>query len=153
MRFSFLYILLILSFGAQARLLQNEITGRETSTLSFRESCESLGHQDSLLVDPVGTDQLDCMGKKISIIDVCLKKREAQFLKVSLLKNEVLCEYGKQVFLTISCDERDAHYCSESLKSCEKLQKIFALKLNLFRHSVVSREKEKVLNCLFDESK
>ncbi len=155
MRNLFISILFI-SMGlgtTQARLLQNDVTGKETVTLNFKEACMLLGHTDLLLVDPVGRDQLDCMGKNIKIIDSCLKKKEREFLKAYILEKEVVCEYGKQVILSLSCDERDKHYCKDPQKSCEKLKELFAKNLNLMRQALVERSEGKVLNCFFDTSK
>lgn len=152
----FIYSLFILLLGletTQARLLQNEVTGKETVTFSLKEACILLGHIDPLLVDPVGTDQLDCMGRNIKIADSCLKKREKGFLKAYISDKEVVCEYGTQVILSLSCDERDKHYCKDPQKSCEKLKDLFARKLSPLRQAIVERAEGKVLNCFFDESK
>lgn len=151
MRF-FLIFLFYVSV-VQARLLQDEITGEVVFELNFKEACQIQGHPEPLLVDAVGTDKLDCMGKIISASTSCLKKKTDGFLKAHLEGKNVRCIYGKQVIISIECDERDKSYCRDSQKSCLVLRPKFAMQLDLLRHSVVEREKAKVLNCFFDSAK
>ncbi len=152
MRFFFLSLFLLTSW-AHARLLQDEVSGEVVLELTLKQACELQGHQELPLVEAVGKDKIDCMGKIILIAPSCLKKRSDEFLKFSLEEKKIRCFYGKQVLLSLACDERDKNYCLDSKKSCLSLGQKFAMKLDLFRHSVVEREKEKVLNCLFDSSK
>lgn len=150
---NFFFSLLLLTSWAHARLLQDEITGEVVLELSLKQACELQGHLELPLVEVVGKDKIDCMGRIISIAPSCLKKRSNEFLKFSLDEKTIRCFYGKQVLLSLACDERDKNYCFDSKKSCLSLGQKFAMNLDLFRHSVVEREKEKVLNCLFDSSK
>ena len=151
--FFFSFLLSSLTSLSWGKLVQDEITGRTTLNLSLKEACELQGKKDSVLVDQVDRETLDCMGRKINVTESCLKKREDHFLKAYVLEGKVFCEYGRQVILSIECDERDQKYCSSSKKSCEGLQKKFALKLELFRDAVVTQDDKKILNCYFDDSK
>ena len=113
-----------------------------------------MGHKEVLMADAVNSFTVDCMGKRVKASDFCKK----QFPKDKLLtrgylnleKDELLCQFGHRVLLTVSCDERDLKYCAYSAKKgCTELKEIFALALTMIHYSILREKDVHHLHCYF----
>lgn len=134
-------------------VLKHEISGLERKTYPFKEVCKSISENHVLLTQIVSTTKLDCMGKVVDTFDFCAKKNKS--LK-NLIRgytnknlNEVICEFGKSVHLSLSCDKKHKVYCKEPEKSCKHLGGFFAKQLNFSHHSLVEKDIDNILNCYY----
>ena len=146
----FLTLLLFVSITTHAKVLKNEVVGRSFKNFSLKDVCEHLGHKHLLMVSPVENHSVDCMGKAERISTFCEKKfpKSKTLLRGivdPLEKGRVLCEFGSNVRLKISCQGKTGVLCKRPKSACENLKSFYALKLSMIRSS----QGEDVLNCLY----
>ena len=151
-----IFVLLFFSLTNNAEVLKYDITGYKRTLHTYKDVCEKFGHKELLIIDVTNPIELDCMGYKVSIKDFC-QKDELPPNGVSLLRgyvnqrmSEVVCEYGKSAFLSLSCDKKTGHYCKTAETGCSRLNDIYAYNHQLFEASVVEKKGQKVLSCLYE---
>ena len=104
------------------------------------------------MVSPVGNHSLDCMGSIEQISKFCLgkfpssKKLTRGYID-PVEKEKVVCEFGTNVRTEVICRDQYQSYCSKPQTYCEKLQKIYAIQLQVIRTS----SDEGKLHCHFGE--
>jgi len=94
---------------------------------------------------------LDCMGEKVDVREFCEKKLKARsipFLRTLSKDQKVLCQGGKTASLSLDCVGKYKGLCRDKLKSCKKLQEVYAKGLILSFAGVSENENES-LNCYF----
>lgn len=146
-------LLILLTQSVSAAVLKNEVGGLKRKAFTLKETCEGLGLKDNLLVEAIGTTQVDCMGRNIEVATFCdkIESRDALLRGfVSKSKSQVYCEYGTSVSLSLSCDKDHYVYCQSAKTGCEQLKSVFAKSLELMHSSLTGTPK--VLNCHFSIS-
>ncbi len=111
-----------------------------------------MGVKHLLLVDVINPIELDCMGKKVSIKDFCLKKvKKDKFLRgyVNSKFKEVKCEMGDEAVLSLACNKEDRAFCKDPEKGCKKLLKAYAHSHTLNHYSYIEKDVDEVLNCFY----
>lgn len=145
--------LLLLSIPGWSKVIDHSVTLKRIEIYSMKEACLLLGHTDLLLVDKKDRSHLDCMGTYEKVTSFCEKKfpKDPSLTRgyIDDISNQVICERGKNVVLKVACDKRDLPLCKDPTSGCEKLGKIFALRLELFRSTLVKFSKGRALNCLY----
>ena len=134
------------------KVLRNEVVGKSRQFSKVKDVCKSLGHKHLLMVSTVENHSVDCMGKTEKITKFCEKKYPK---KKGLLrgiidpveKDKVICEFGENVRLKISCTDRHKKLCFVPHKSCKSLRKFYALRLSVIRSSTSAN----TLLCLYGE--
>lgn len=113
-----------------------------------------MGFKELLMIDIVNSTTIDCMTDKVTAKEFCQKKLKDDKLFVrgfvDKKKEEVVCQKGHNVLLSLSCDEKHLFYCSKSSKKgCLALKRHFAIN-HEFIHSSILREKDiHILNCYY----
>lgn len=111
-----------------------------------------MGEKDPVLIQTLDLSQLDCLGKKISVTDFCLKQKDLQQNLIRAYadakKETVVCETADRVILSYQCEQGDL-YCAKSEEGCSRLGPVLAKKLSLYHHSLIEREEKKQLSCYF----
>ncbi|MFT6068409.1 MAG: hypothetical protein ACJAT2_000176 [Bacteriovoracaceae bacterium] len=147
------FLLLIISFPGWSKVIDHSVTLKRIEIYTMKEACQLLGHTDLLLVDKKDRSTLDCMGKYEKVTSFCEKKfpKDPTLTRgyIDHTSNQVICERGKNVVLKVACDKRDLPYCKNPKKGCEKLGKIFATRLEVFRSTLVKFSKGRALNCFY----
>lgn len=146
--------LVILSLPVFGKVLKYDITGYKRAYYSYKEVCTKLGLKELLLVDYVDALHLDCMGTKISVKDFCLQENKGHNLLrgyVNPRLKEVTCQYGSGAFVSIACDKRDKYLCAKPKEGCERLNKTYALSHKLVEYSLIEKDVDNVLNCMYQQ--
>lgn len=147
------FLLLLFASTAWSKVVDHSVTMKRIELFTMKEACQLLGHTDLLLVDKKDRSHLDCMGTYEKVSDFCEKKMpKVDNLTrgyIDHVSNQVICERGSNVTLKVACDKRDLHLCKKPRLGCEKLGKIFALRHEVFRSTLVKFSKGRALNCIF----
>jgi hypothetical protein len=126
---------------------------------SYKKACQRVGYSETLLVEPIGVRALNCMGERVDISTVCMKDKKFKlepFVRgyIDLVNKRVVCQFGKQALLTLSCEkDKTRKYCGHPQKSCQKLQRKFAHQLVLSHQSRLFKGDEELLHCYYIHSK
>jgi hypothetical protein len=141
------------SMSVNSKVLKNQVTGMKRSFFSFKETCQFMGHtKNLLLIDVKGPAVITCMIHDVNLTSFCLKKypKKNNILRgrVDKIGNQVVCEEGDAVNLSMSC-ENNKHCNKPSKMICKKLKPVFAKQLSLSHHSKLSKNKETTINCYF----
>ena len=144
----FLHLFLVFS-PLYAAVLKHEVSLPRYNEFEFKEVCESLGSKNTILVSSKSLGEIECLNKTFLLIDFCSKKffSERSLTRgfIDQNKKKVICEMSDSVMISVSCDERDIHYCLNPKNGCEELRKIYANHLETAHYSML----EKNLNCYF----
>jgi hypothetical protein len=155
----FLLSLLVFSFSSFGFGTKFKIPKQKRAYYSFKEACVRLGFSETLLVDAIGVRALNCMGEKVQLADICLKNKKFKiepFVRayLDLTNKKVVCQYGKQALLTLSCEhDKTRRFCAAPKKSCARFQKKFANELKLSHHSRLFKGNQELLHCYYSYSK
>lgn len=114
---------------------------------SYEDVCHHFNYKDNLLISPIGSAFLDCMSRKASISDFCVAKESKGLLRGrnDKISKQVICEYADTLRVKVECVGRDVNLCKSAKDSCLKLNKVFAVGLDL----IDSQINEKILTCTF----
>lgn len=148
----FFLILFFISPSIFAEVLKFDITGYNRKLFSYKDVCQEMGAKHLLIIDVISPLELDCMGKRVSVKDFCLKKVNPQkFLRgyVSTKLKEVTCEMGDEALLSLACNKQDRRFCDKPQAGCEQLQKIYAFGHSLDHFSYNEKDVDDILNCYF----
>jgi hypothetical protein len=155
-----LFVLIFLfSFSSFSTGTKFKIPKQKRAYYDYEEACSKVGFTENLLVDAVGVRALNCMGERVQLAKICLidkKFKFEPFLRAYLdLKNKkVVCQFGKQALLTLSCEhEKTRTFCGAPKKSCQRFQKKFARELILSHHSRLFKGDQELLHCYYSYSK
>jgi hypothetical protein len=142
-------ILLSLSQPLYAAILKHETTQLKLHEHTYADFCQTMNAKNATLISDVGMGEIECFNQKFKITDFCLQKDpQAKHITRGYpldKEKKVLCEEGKAVMVSVSCDERDLHFCLDPKKGCEQLQKIYAVRFEVVHYSML----DKNLNCYF----
>lgn len=142
--------LTIFTLQAFAKVYNHEIIEGRLQDYSFVEMCETMKAKNSFLITPIGLTELECFNQKFKIADFCQKKLplEANFTRgfINIDEKKIYCETAKAVTVSIDCQSKSG--CQNSKNACEKLQNIYASKLDLNHSSIVDGK----LNCYYTSS-
>ena len=69
----FFVFLFFLNFSLRSEIIRYDVTNAKYEKYSPTEICQELGYKHLLLTE-VRSGNLDCMGNKISLNDICKKK-------------------------------------------------------------------------------
>lgn len=148
-----LFLIFFITVNGWSKVIDHSVTLKRIEIYSIKEACIALGHTDLLMVDKKDRSHLDCMGTYEKVTSFCEKKfpKDNSLTRgyIDDTSNQVICERGQNVVLKVACDKRDVPLCRNPKKGCEKLGKIFAVRLELFRSTLVKFLKGKALNCYY----
>ena len=143
---------MFLSWPLYSALLKHESALLKIHDYSYIEFCEVMQAKTKTLISATTSGEIECFNQKFNIIDFCLKKfpTNKHITRGYALEKEkkVYCEEAQSVMISISCDERDLHYCLDPKAGCEQLRKIYAHRLEVVHYSML----EKNLNCYYAKS-
>lgn len=146
-------LLFIITVNGWSKVIDHSVTLKRVEIYSLKEACTLLGHTDLLLVDKKDRSHLDCMGTYEKVSKFCEKKfpldKTLTRGYIDDTSNQVICERGRNVVLKVACDKRDLPLCRNPRKGCEKLGKVFAIRHEVFRSTLVKFSKGQALNCYF----
>jgi hypothetical protein len=126
---------------------------------SFKEACNRVGYSETLIVEAIGVRALNCMGAQVQISKICLTEKKFKlepFIRgyADLKNKKIVCQFGKQALLTLSCEnEKTRKYCNNPKKSCERFNKKFASELDLSHQSRLFKNDQELLHCYYTYSK
>lgn len=136
-----------------SKVVDHTVTSKKIEIFTMKEACLFLGHTDLLLADKKDRTSLDCMGTYEKVSHFCEKKfpKEKTLTRgyIEPVSNQVICERGQNVILKVACDKRDLPLCKNPKKGCEKLRKIFAIRLEPFRSTLVKYLTGRALSCYY----
>jgi len=139
--------------SAWSKVIDHSVTMKRVEIYTIKEACLALGHTDLLLVDKKDRSHLDCMGTYEKVTSFCEKKfpNDKTLTRgyIDDTSNQVICERGTNVVVKIACDKRDLPLCKKPKEGCEKIGKIFAIRHEVFRSTLVKFLKGRALNCFF----
>lgn len=147
-------------FALGAEVIKNETTSLRRPSFSFADVCKYMGQNETLLIDEIGPGNLDCMGQKINLNDFCQKKEKSLELGhenlalargiIDSLSQNVICEKAKTVSFSFKCRPKDLNdLCLSASFGCEKVQKLYAVNLEISHRSLIEQEQGKILSCYF----
>ncbi len=153
MRVILFFIFSLFLFCTWSKVSKLEVTGLKKIRASYKEVCQLMEKNHLVLIGAASTWQIDCMGDVVSVFDFCKRKisQKRIFLRgyVNQKDNEVICETGKTVYLSLACDKRHKGLCVKPLESCRKLNQIYAQELELVHHSLIPKDIDDALNCYY----
>lgn len=157
----FLVSLFFISLS-DARLIDFEVINRGHEVFDLKEICKKSGQKHNLLVRAEDTSHVNCMGKRISILDFCRDQSQKQpfrrpFLRGYIATNEQeelgsrgFCITGDFVNLRFSCEtESFRELCGDTEKGCNSLRRLYAYDLLNIYHTRVFEESDEHLICRF----
>jgi len=147
-------LILSLSFTTGwSKVIDHSVTLKKIEIFSLKEACLALGYGDLLIADKKDRSHLDCMGSYEKVTSFCEKKfpKDPTLTRgyIDDTSGQVICEKGQNVILKVACDKRDLILCKNPHKGCEKLKKIFAIRHEILRATLVKFLTGKALNCYF----
>ena len=135
----------------QAAVLKHEVSHPQYKEFDYAEVCEAMGAKNSILNTAKSLTEIECFNKNYFIIDFCFKKfpmdKGLTRGYIDRHAKKVVCELSNSVMLSVSCDSRDLKYCFNPKEGCEKLRKIYAIRLEVAHYSML----EKNLNCYYSK--
>lgn len=158
------FIFLTILFFSQAsfsRLLEYDVVGSDKRFFELKNVCERMGHLHVPIIEISSMNEIDCMGKKVNIIDFCLQdfKKDQKFIRGFADKKEkkIICELASRVMLKLECDSKNDMNCMDSEIGCTEYKKTLAYNLKLAQHSLLDQNdkledkkaRQKVLTCHF----
>jgi hypothetical protein len=142
-------LLIVLSLPLHSAILKHESSGLKLQEYTYADFCETMKAKNQTLISAVGANEIECFNQKFQIIDFCMQKAPLNKHLARGYANDkdkkVFCEDAQSVMISVSCDERDLHYCLDPKKGCLQLKKIYAYRLEVAHYSML----EKNLNCYF----
>lgn len=155
-RWSLILVLLnfCLSSLAFAKIAEVRVLGEAEESFELKSVCEEMGLKENLMVDIVNAHEIDCMGRKLKVVDFCQKKfpklkdQTKTFLTrsyVGLATKRVYCQRADSVLLRLVCDQEHAPYCEQPKAGCERLGAVFATQLPLVESTKIGT----VLKCYY----
>lgn len=152
-----IFALLLFPFLSFADVLQDDVSITEKSRHSLKHVCTKMGFADSPLIDVVSGTVIDCMSRKVDVLEFCDKELAADpyYLRgyVDREKQEVVCVSGKKVLFKYQCVKlSDRALCSQDAKfACQHIQKKLARRLDLVHSAFINNQKGiKQLDCFFE---
>jgi hypothetical protein len=144
----FILIIFILScFGISAKVLNHEIIEGRLQDFSYVELCETMKSKNTMLISPIGLAEIECFNQKIKVADFCLKKlsSNANFTRgfINITEKKIYCETAKAVTISLDCEGKTL--CKNPKNACEKLQQVYAIKLEVNHSSNIAGK----LSCYF----
>lgn len=151
-------IILPLSSPAQGKILRHEATGLEQKSFSFKDVCRTVGESRTLIIERIGQNGLDCMGKKISATKFCSSQLKNEPLLRGLVldyEDRVVCQTGSSVSLSLGCYGKSLRekYCEDAKLGCRRLGKIYAFHLESHHSSLLPDGADHRLNCYYQSIK
>lgn len=144
------FILLFSFFNIQAKVYNHEIIEGRLQDFSYTDLCETMKAKNSILISPIGLAEIECFNQKFKVADFCLKKlnTSANFTRgfVNTTEKKIYCETAKAVTVSLDCEGKS--FCRNSKNACEKLQQVYAIKLEVNHSSNIAGK----LNCYFTSS-
>ncbi len=115
-----------------------------------------MGKKHSLLVSPKPPAHLDCMGEVVSLSEFCQKvhiNKRFPLMRgvIDPVSNQVACESGEALTLSLRCHEGNDRYCKGAEAGCTELKSIFAFGLDLTHSSMLIDRGDQLLNCYFSK--
>lgn len=155
MIFAFFFIPLL----AFSDIIQDDVSILEKNSFSFKTVCIKSGIKDSPLIEVSSGTELDCMSKKVSVIDFCDREMATDpYLLRAYIdeeKKKVTCVSGKKVYFRYLCVKlSDKDLCSkEAEQACREIKSKLARRLDIAHSSFVKNPKGiKQLNCFFEST-
>lgn len=160
MFFSLIFTILF-SQASFSRLLEYDVVGSDKIFFELKNVCERMGNLHAPIIDINNVNELDCMGKKVSLLEFCLKdfKTNPKFTRGFADKKEkkVICELASRIMLKVECDTNNDVNCMDSEIGCTDFGKKLAHNLKLAQHSLLDpkvpsadkKSRQKVLTCHF----
>ncbi len=111
-----------------------DIAGKKRYYTDYKKVCEKLGIKHADMVEPLDTNTMDCMSRRVNIKKFCMSQSKifkSPFLRgyINTKMKEVVCEAGTAMKLSMEC-ERFPKLCKKDVKkSCERLRSIYAEEL------------------------
>jgi hypothetical protein len=151
------FFLLFLSTFSFSHIIQDDVSTTTKERFSLSTVCKKMVSHESPLIDVVSGTEIDCMGKKVSAINFCVKEmaQDPYYIRayVDQSSKEVVCHSGKKVLFKYLCVKMsDKKYCDSNPKeTCLSLKTKLAYRLDLIHSAVVKNEKGiKQLNCFYE---
>ena len=140
-------LLLLIQSICWAKVERFDVLKSQKESVPFKQVCLDMGHKHVLLAQRQDDVSIDCMGQNVTAMDFCKSKfgQDKSFMRGFIHENQIVCQRGASLSLTISCDERDKKYCSEAKAGCLQLQAMFAVNLTLFHFSLIDNR----LSCYY----
>lgn len=123
---------------------------------SFIEVCKQSVTHETPLIEYVSPKEIDCMGKKIQVMNFCDKAHAADpyFLRgiADEETKQISCVSGKRLIFKYLCAKSsDKVFCDTASIGCLQVRDQLARRLNIVRATITKNTKgQKELNCYFD---
>ncbi len=136
--------------------MNDQISDLKKINYSFSEVCKKSVTHESPLIEFISPKEIDCMGKKIQVMDFCDKEQagDPYFLRAIATEatKEVSCISGKRLVFKYLCAKKtDFVFCDVASLGCVEIKNQLAKRLHIVRASVTKNSKgQKELNCYFD---
>lgn len=134
----------------------DKITHSEKYTYTFKDLCNKSVNHPTPLIEFIDTKTIDCMGKKIAVMDFCDQMRAADPYYLRGIADEatktVICQSGRTLDFKYLCSKRsDDVFCRLASTGCLEIKNQLAKRLNIVRGAITVNDKnQKELNCYFD---
>lgn len=160
MFFSLIFSILF-SQASFSRLLEYDVVGSDKKIFDLKNVCERMGNLNSPIIEIPTLNEIDCMGKKVSLLEFCLKdfKNNPKFIRgfADRKEKKVICELASRIMLKLECDTKNDINCMDSEIGCTEYQKTLAHNLKLAQHSLIDpsgtvvdkKSGQKILTCHF----
>ena len=104
----------------------------------YKKVCEAF-RSDATLVYPKTLQDIDCMGKIISVTEFCKNEFPANpnlaRCYIDLEEKRVVCQFAREVWVDVGCDSKVLKNCKNPKKQCEDLKKNFATMHKIYHAS------------------
>ncbi len=155
MKFFYFSFIFILSWSSYAGLTQYDVVGSDKIKIELKKVCEAMGVKEAPIVDILSMSELDCMGKKVSVLDFCSRdyKTDPKFIRAYAEKKEkmVICEKASRVHLKYECASKSEEKCLDSEIGCYDFKKTLAINLKVYHHSLIAQGTKKILSCIYHQ--
>ena len=135
----------------------DQISHSEKFTYSFKDVCSKMVTHPSPLIDFVSSKSIDCMGKKVEVMEFCDQMRAADpyYLRGIAHKSSktVTCQSGRTLKFQYLCETRKEieAFCKSAQDGCLEVKKKLARRLIVIRARLTQNDlNQKILNCDFD---
>ena len=140
------FLLFFFSFNIFAGIVKYDVYGSEKNKFKFSEICTNKFKVKSPLITALNLKELDCMGKKASVLEFCKTKIKEDLVRAFIDKKNrtVICQKGNRIVFKYDCKSNKA-YCKSSITACALVKNDLAVGLHLIHGSIT----ENNLNCYF----
>lgn len=142
-----------------AGVVLDQISDIKKINYTFSEVCKKSVSHETPLIEFVSPKEIDCMGKKIQVLNFCDNElaTDPYFLRgiADEATKQVTCVSGKRLIFKYACAKKsDSVFCDVASLGCLEVRNQLATRLYAIRATITKNEKgQKELNCYFDSKK